>query len=685
MLRPTALSAAALLLIGCVGPADVDHNRDSDSLGTDEYNDLNTAAADLILYEVQARTANACHPDLGAWWQRLDCSGKVAPEIHYRAEGEWCGELDWLESIRLGTLDDLVEDTADYRAGITVRYIDERVGANALWLMPVFPDNDQWSIPASCDNLGSPYAVRDYVHARGTLDRACIEAGRDEYSAQPCWGNGALRRVIDAAHDRGMKVILDVALNHLGHNYLMYDLAEFDPIRARIDRGDSLEALWDFSGTEDPGLLYPSLLDTPAALDELAARSDRDRADLEALRRRCPALDGDSLVRAFNMYRVALDWERDAFPCEPSFLEAGVPGFYLGADAWNPSTGVGDNYSNDWRDVKFLFHQEGNWHQHEFARDREYLFRVLDYWVALGVDGFRLDHTTDYYSGLGPNEWDYIISKLDYYAWRRGQSRPIFLAEEFHDQPGMNHVVDIMTEGYVGDLTGRNGAIKDTSYVERIVGNRDRFDGHTLVMTALETHDELRLLDGTGFDYWTGAGFWGIGATTWSTPMLLMGQELGEPWRLAFRKSDLLRSRFEGTDQYTDAGDALVSFYQSMIEARRSHANRALRSSHYALLRSRWTAAPDPRIFAQLKWSGDGNTVFAFHNLWPRDVVQSFYIPEEVAGAAWIERDRRYRLVDVLDGRQLGPCHTGGELMWSFYVDMPAWQRVQWLRLETCD
>ncbi len=683
MTRVRMFAVGTLLLLGCA-EGTVDIGEGAGVLGTDEFNDLNLSAGNLVLYEVQARTANACHPDLGSWWQRADCAGKVAPEITYRAEGQHCDELGWLQGIRLGTLDDLLEDTADYRAGITLRYIDERVGANALWLMPVFPNNDQWSIPAACDNLGSPYAVRDYLHVRGTLDGWCIEHERAEYSDEPCWGNGALERLIDQAHDRGMKVMLDVALNHFGHNYLMYDYADVDPIRERIARGDSLEALWDFAATDDPALVYPSLLDTPVALDDLAAHSQRDAETLAALEDRCPSLQGDALVRAFDTYRVALDWERDVFPCEPAYLEYGAPGFYLGANHWDPSTGVGDNFSSGWGDVKFLFHQEGNWHQHEFVRQREYMFRILNYWSSLGVDGFRLDHTTDYYGGMGPNEWDYIISKLDYYAWRRGQDRPIFLAEEFHDQFGMSHVVDIMTEGYLGDMTGRHGITKDTSHVERVVENLGRFGGRTFVMTALETHDELRLTEGTGFDIWTGAGFWGIGASTWSTPMLLMGQEFGEPWRLAFRKSDLLRSRFEGTDQYQSSGDALIDFYRQMIESRRSPESRALRSSGHALLRSRWNGEPDQRLFAQVKWSGDGNTVFALHNLWPIHVAQSFYIPEDVASAAWIDRNRSYRLVDVMSGAQVGSCLSGADLMWDFYVEMEWWRRVLWLRLELC-
>ena len=100
----------------------------------------------------------------------------------------------------------------------------------------------------------------------------------------------------------------------------------------------------------------------------------------------------------------------------------------------------------------------------------------------------------------------------------------------------MSHVVDLMTEGYVGNMRG--GIEKNASFVEGVLNNNDRFGGHMYVMTALETHDESRLMSGSGFNQWTGAGFWGIGATTWSTPMLLMGQEFGEPWGLGFRRSD---------------------------------------------------------------------------------------------------------------------------------------------------
>jgi hypothetical protein len=632
------------------------------------YNDLNPTAGDLILYEVQARSANACHPDVGSPAQRSACAAKPAPVIHYRAEGMTCGDAPALERIKLGTLDDLTENSADFRSGITVRYLRERVGANALWLMPLFPNNDSWALPDACDNLGSPYAVRDYFHASGTLSRACIAAGRDELSAQPCWGNDALERVIAQAHARGVKVLLDVAFNHFGHNYLRYDQARFRPVRDRIAAGESLDGLWDYSASYDADLLHPSLLE----------RVEQLPPEASALRVRCPSLAGDALVRAWNAWRDALDWERGRFVCD-AFHEDQSPGFYLGANSWDPSQRVGDNFTNNWRDVKFLYHQETNGaHAHEFVRNREYLFRVLNYWVSRGVDGFRLDHATDWNSGASVNEWKYIIGKVDHYAWRRGQARPVFLFEEFGDQLGINRVADIMTEGYVGDLCGRGGKTKDAGHVESVLGNMGRFGGHTFVMSALETHDEHRLLEGTGFNVWTGAGFWGIGATTWSTPMILMGQELGESWGLGFRRSDFLRSRFDG------GSDALVDFYGAMSRARLAGENRALRAPNQQLLRTR-TGGRDPRIFAQAKWSGDGNVMFVFHNLWEQNVAQSYYLPPELADQLWLRDWRSYRLVDVLSGQQLGACRRGADLKWDFYVEMGAGTRVQWMRLEACD
>jgi hypothetical protein len=653
--------------------------------GTGGYNDLNTAAGDLVMYEVQVRTANACDPTLGADWQREDCTNKIAPEVPYRAEGMTCSSIDDLKRIRLGTLDDMLENTDDYRSGITLRYIDEKVGANAVWLMPLFPNNDTWAIPDACDDLGSPYAVRDYLHVQGSLSRDCIAEGRDEHSATPCWGDAELDAFIADAHARGMKVFLDLAFNHFGHNYLMYDYADYTTIGERIAAGQDLEKLSTYSKTYEKALLTPEIVDTEAKLTALAKRSSKAKKQLKALDAKCPGLSGDARVRAFHMWRNALDWEKATFDCANLYLEFDEPGFYVGADHWSPSQHAGDNFSGDgyntWNDVKFLYHQKDNTaHRHEYVRNREYLFRVMNYWVARGVDGFRLDHTTDAFSGISADEWKYVISKVDYYAYKRGQARPVFLSEEFHDQQAMSRVSDIMIEGYVRDMTGRDGVTKDAGHVEAVIGGMGRFNGHTFVLSALETHDEMRLTAQTGFSVWTGAGFWGIGATTWSTPMIVMGQEFGEGGRLEFRKSALLRSRFAGAVR-----NDLVDFYRSMVAGRLASENRALRSANYRFLRTRDGNAIDPRIYAAARWSGDGNVVFVFHNLWEQSVAQSYYLPPDLASALSIRDATSYRLVDVMSGQQQGSCLTGADLKWTFYVQMSAATRMQWLRLETCN
>ena len=207
-----------------------------------------------------------------------------------------------------------------------------------------------------------------------------------------------------------------------------------------------------------------------------------------------------------------------------------------------------------------------------------------------------------------------------------------------------------------------------------------RFGGHTFVMTALETHDEKRLTDGTGFDLWTGAGFWGIGATTWSTPMLLMGQEFGERQQLPFRKSSFLDARF----QADAADDALVDFYKTMITARLDPANRALRSANYRFLPTVDGGGTDERMYVAAKWSDDGNVVFVAHNLWPQDVAQTYYLPPDLAQALSLAPSLQYRLVDAISGQQLGVCRSGADLAWSFYVAMGADTRMQWMRLERC-
>ncbi len=92
-------------------------------------------------------------------------------------------------------------------AGVTKR-LDElhHLGVNILWLMPIHP-NGQLKKKGT---LGSAYAVRDY------------------YAVDPSLGTKEdLRRLVQNAHQRQMKVILDMVANHTAWDSVMMSHPDF--------------------------------------------------------------------------------------------------------------------------------------------------------------------------------------------------------------------------------------------------------------------------------------------------------------------------------------------------------------------------------------------------------------------------------------------------------------------------
>lgn len=82
----------------------------------------------------------------------------------------------------------------------------QQLGVNILWLMPVHPAGKL----NGKGTLGSPYAVRDY------------------YAINPDYGTAAdLHRLIQEAHRRNFKVIIDVVANHTAWDSVMMRHPEF--------------------------------------------------------------------------------------------------------------------------------------------------------------------------------------------------------------------------------------------------------------------------------------------------------------------------------------------------------------------------------------------------------------------------------------------------------------------------
>jgi glycosidase len=82
----------------------------------------------------------------------------------------------------------------------------KELGVNILWLMPIHPIGQE----KKKGSIGSPYAVRDY------------------YAVNPDYGTAAdLRRLVNEAHRRGLKVIIDIVANHTSWDSVMMKWPDF--------------------------------------------------------------------------------------------------------------------------------------------------------------------------------------------------------------------------------------------------------------------------------------------------------------------------------------------------------------------------------------------------------------------------------------------------------------------------
>lgn len=91
--------------------------------------------------------------------------------------------------------------------GITARLDNlKELGVTILWLMPIHPIGQE----KKKGTIGSPYAVRDY------------------YGINPDYGTKAdFQRLINEAHRRGMKVIIDIVANHTSWDSVLMKHPEF--------------------------------------------------------------------------------------------------------------------------------------------------------------------------------------------------------------------------------------------------------------------------------------------------------------------------------------------------------------------------------------------------------------------------------------------------------------------------
>jgi hypothetical protein len=119
-----------------------------------------------------------------------------------------------------GTFADLMASGApDTNGKYTLEWLKAQ-GKNAIWLMPPF-EQYKWPDRPAVDDAGSPYAVSDFFSVRPEL--AASAAGLDGEAARDA-ANAEFKAFMQKARQLGIKVILDLPLNHVGHDYRFRDL-----------------------------------------------------------------------------------------------------------------------------------------------------------------------------------------------------------------------------------------------------------------------------------------------------------------------------------------------------------------------------------------------------------------------------------------------------------------------------
>jgi glycosidase len=114
---------------------------------------------------------------------------------------------DWLRS---GTIYEIFPrdfSPAGNLAGVTAR-LDElhHLGVNILWTMPIHPIGEKFRK----GEFGSPYSIKDY------------------YAIDPNYGTlDDFKKLVAGAHQRGMKVIMDLVANHTAWDSVMMSHPDF--------------------------------------------------------------------------------------------------------------------------------------------------------------------------------------------------------------------------------------------------------------------------------------------------------------------------------------------------------------------------------------------------------------------------------------------------------------------------
>jgi glycosidase len=408
------------------------------------------------------------------------------PDLRFRPHDEAHDRLSMMElnisSVNggHGTLDDLSGPGSPWDGGrYTLEFLASE-GISAVWVQPPFQRN-LWEHRHPLDDAGSPYATKDYFAVDTSLSaraQRVLAAGGSQAEAQ----DAALQEWKDfvaKAHSLGMKVVVDVALNHVGHDFQFADLFTWVDEQGQEHR----EVRRDD---------YSQIATSPAQLAQIEGR-----------------LAGPG---PHTMERVA-PWLYSSRSGDPDGAQSEADVLAGGGQ---------------WFDTKQLNHggSYGVANPEINTAVSAWLGRVLEFWaVDMEADGFRLDHLTGLPDSVLEGGLNHAQAAVD--AHRPGVNlyltgEDFFNAEYF--APWLDSIQDTwMRNALTGNLNpgAVRGLLSNPYFANRELLNlsshdEERFDFHGDMRAAGRMASLLQLFGGTS--------------------MLVAGDELGEAHGMPFKQ-----------------------------------------------------------------------------------------------------------------------------------------------------
>jgi glycosidase len=391
------------------------------------------------------------------------------------------------DSTDISIIEDLLDTSPDWYTLTTMR--DE--GVNCVWFQVPYrldPSDGR----DTHDDAGSDYASNDWFSIDPDLARESRAIPPHDLDQQHTKANAAMKHLVDEAHALGLKVLIEIAPNHVGHNFIYRDVS--------------------------PG----------------ASRVDVPRRDYS-----------QSAVDAQQLAQVAERLSSADYPEEQkNFAEYMLPQMYAAHypnGSYNPNgaTSVYETYSPDWyglwADVKHLNHG-GHAGFSIWVPATAQNYRVLDYigramaWAAieLGVDGFRIDHALGMPFHFFEQTLPWIEMKV---REKRGPDASLIWAPEDHNRKDYTSCVAdvIQSMGYMGIL--RSLADHNVDELWNALGEVEHW--HEFLATG--NHDERRGIEFFGGDL-LAYGNAVITMELLGGPVLtLAGDEYGERQQLRFK------------------------------------------------------------------------------------------------------------------------------------------------------